>query len=75
MSQTTTTPPVDEKSAVGSKTIWVALLTPIIAGFGSKFGLGLDNQTCAAIAALLTAVAGTIMARISPTPITSFLPK
>jgi hypothetical protein len=61
-------------SFVGSRTVWVAVLTPIISALVAHFGFNLDEATSAEVAAGLTSLAGVVMRLVTKTPITSALP-
>lgn len=61
-------------SFIGSKTVWVSILTPVIAALVAHFGLKLDEATTAEIAAGLTTLASLIMRAVTKQPITSVFP-
>jgi hypothetical protein len=62
------------KSFVASRTVWVTILTPVIAALVTHFGLGFDEATCAEIATGLTTLAALVMRAVTTAPITSVLP-
>lgn len=62
------------QSLIGTRTFWVALVTPFISFGVARLGFGLDETTCAEIAAGIVSVAMVVMRTITKTPVTSVLP-
>lgn len=58
------------KSLAQSKTVWVSILTPIIAALVTRYGLNWDAATVGEVATGLTTLAMILMRSITSTPIT-----
>lgn len=64
-----------DKSLLGTRTFWAALITPIVGALAARYAVGLDGATVGAIATVLTSGAMIVMRTVTQAPVTSVLPK
>lgn len=66
---------VANKSALGSKTVWVALLSSIIIPLAAHFGLPVDQAVAASAATVIMGAAMIVMRFFTKGAVTSMLPQ
>jgi hypothetical protein len=62
------------KSLVGSKTTWIAILVPVVMSLSAHFGLAVDQAAAVDVVGLIMGVAMIVMRWITKTPVASLLP-
>lgn len=62
-----------DKSLLGTKTFWAAILTPIVGALAARYAAGLDGATVGAITTVLTSAAMIAMRYVTKAPVTGIV--
>lgn len=64
---------IEGKAAIGSKTVWAAVLTPLLAWLVARYGIGWDDGTQTLVVGLASAGIGVAVRFVTKGPITGIV--